>query len=84
MNGDEPNGNDHEMNGNGKPPPAPPTVQMFAVFGLVITMMCTVIGVTYSAVIKGVETAQSLLGTLATASLSACVVLASGRHRDEK
>lgn len=63
-----------------KPAPVPQTVQSLAVVGLVITALATVLGVVYSAVVKGSQTAQALLGTLATAALSALILLASGRH----
>lgn len=63
-----------------RPPSVPPSAQMLAIMALVISAIGTILGVVWSAVVKGNEAAQTLLGTLATASLSALVVLAGGRH----
>lgn len=61
-----------------------PTVHLMAVMALVIVAIITVAATCYAAVVKGSDVAQTLLGTLATGSMGALIVLAGGRRGDDR
>lgn len=69
-------------NGNGfKPPPVPPTVHLMATAALVMVAIVTVATTCYAAVARSSQVAMTLLGTLATGSMGALIVLAGGRGK---
>lgn len=55
------------------------TSQATAVFVLALIALITVAATGYAAIVKNSEVAQTLLGTLATGSMGALIVLAGGK-----
>lgn len=70
------------VNGNGNGHPEPPPAHLLATAALVLISIVTVATTCYDAVARGSQVAQTLLGTLATGSMGALIVLAGGRPRE--
>lgn len=64
-------------NGNGERPE--PTTHLLATASLVMIAIITVATTCYAAVARSSQVAMTLLGTLATGSMGALIVLAGGR-----
>lgn len=60
----------------------PKSIRAIATLALVLVAGGTVGAVAYDSVVNEKENSTVLLGTLATASVGAIVVLASGKHED--
>lgn len=68
--------------GLGGGPPPPKSIQISATIALMLIGALCSAAIAYASVVKGDSSATALLGTLATASLAALVVLSGGRHSD--